>query len=90
MSEFDRCQSDQIVVASVKTQRDFGNCTVHDPKTLRNSGSIGLYLQGDEAVFSSRPETSVETAFGPRGPATNHQKRRIQRLAQFWSNLIVQ
>ena len=56
--EFDRCQSDQIVIASVETQRDFGNCTVHDPKTLRNSGSIGLYLQGDEAVFITARDIS--------------------------------
>jgi competence protein ComEC len=58
VSEFDRCQSDQIVIASVETQRDFGNCTVHDPKMLRNSGSIGLYTQGDEAVFITARDIS--------------------------------
>ena len=58
VSEFDRCQSDQIVIASGETQRDFGNCTVHDPKMLRNSGSIGLYTQGDKAVFITARDIS--------------------------------
>ena len=78
VSEFDRCQSDQIVIASVETQRDFGNCTVHDPKTLRNSGSIGLYMQGDEAVFITARDISGDRIWSA-WPSNQPSKKADQK-----------
>jgi competence protein ComEC len=78
VSKFDRCQSDQIVIASVETQRDFGNCTVHDPKTLRNSGSIGLYLQGDEAVFITARDISGDRIWSA-WPSNQPSKKADQK-----------
>ncbi|MDA9265334.1 competence protein, partial [bacterium] len=76
--EFDRCQSDQIVIASVETQRDFGNCTVHDPKTLRNSGSIGLYMQGDEAVLVTARDISGDRIWSA-WPSNQPSKKADQK-----------
>lgn len=42
VADFGKCAAGQIVVVSVMVEKDWGDCTVFDPQTLRATGSVAL------------------------------------------------
>ena len=52
------CQAAQVIIASVKVERNLGPCIVFDPETLRAHGSVGLYAVGEEIKLISARDVS--------------------------------
>ncbi|MFT4706488.1 MAG: competence protein ComEC [Ascidiaceihabitans sp.] len=52
------CQAGQVIIASVKVERNLGPCIVFDPETLRAHGSVGLYAVGEEIKLISARDVS--------------------------------
>lgn len=75
------CQVGQVIVASVKVERNLGPCIVFDPETLRAHGSIGLYTLGDEVKLISARDVSGDRIWSawPMERPTNKagQKSRL-------------
>lgn len=51
--KFETCVPGQILVLSVAPQRRFDGCDVYDPKRLRSTGALMIYLQNDKLVVRS-------------------------------------
>jgi competence protein ComEC len=76
LSTLEPCQSGEIIIASVKVERDLGPCMVFDPETLRSYGAIVLSMQGGQIKLTTARDVSGDRIWSswPKGSKDHKMK----------------